>query len=43
MTLEQVMLARPGEIVDLNSADAIQHGAKQKHEITTIDEFLKLG
>lgn len=37
------MLSRPGEIIDLNSADAIQHGAKQKTEISTIDEFLKLG
>lgn len=42
LTLDEVRLSTPGEIIDLHNCEAIRHGAKQKHEITTLDEFLKL-
>lgn len=37
------MLARPGEIIDLDKCDQISRGAKQKKTIDSLDDFLKLG
>nr|DAH90291.1 MAG TPA: hypothetical protein [Caudoviricetes sp.] len=42
MSLKETLSRTPGEIVDLAAYEAIDHGAKQKREVKSIDEFLKL-
>ena len=42
LALSEVLCCTPGEIISLANANAIRHGAKQKHKIKTFDEFLAL-